>query len=311
VASPAAASDLNLSVESGGSNVATASPGQTVNWSVVGELSDGANAGLAFFLLDVSFDGGDLSQADTPSASPMTSFAMPNGLTNPVGFGGSVLSGDLIQVGGAQNTINNTFASVPIGSVSVGVASPGSAETLVTGSLTAPTAPGIYTLSVSNAMANVVRQGETGTPFWAVDAAGIGDVTQLTLEVVALTVDVETASIAGLGVQNMSLDAGIANAGRSYYMLGSISGTSPGLTLGNGTHIPLNFGPYFDLMISLPNVIIVPQSGALDGVGQASAAFVVPPGTPTSLIGVTFQHAYLLLSPKNYASNVVDVTLVP
>lgn len=311
LALPAVASDLNLSVEAGGGNSISVGPGDSVNWSVLGELSDAAHQGLAFFTLDLEFDGGPLAQASAPSSAPMTSFNTPLGLTNPAGFGGTQQAGNLVQVGGAQNTINNSFASAPIGSVTTGVALPGSPQVLVSGNLTAPTTPGTYTLSVDNAMANVVRSGEIGIPFWAVDAAGIGTVTNLTVEVVALSVNVATASIAGLGSQVMSLDAGEANAGRSYYIVGSITGTVPGITLASGLHVPLNFGPYFQLLVDFPNTIIFPQTGVLNASGQATASFTVPPGTPTSLIGVTFQHAFLLLNPRDFVSNVTDLTLVP
>lgn len=306
----AAASDLNLSVESGGANSIVVAPGDSVSWSVVGELNDGLNEGLAFFVCDVSFTGGALSQADSPSAAPMTSFDTPLGLTNPTGFGGSVDDGDLVQVGGAQNTINNTFASVPVGAVVTDVAAPGMPEALVTGTLTAPVTPGTYTLSLGNVMANVIRQGEVGVPFWGVDEAGVGTVSDLTIHVEAFSVDVESASIAGLGQQQMFLDAGDANAFRSYYILGSVTGTSPGTPLGF-ISIPLNAGPYFFLLIDLPNILIFPQIGTLNASGQATAVFSIPPGTPTSLIGVTLQHAYVLLSPKDFVSNVVDLTLDP
>ena len=89
----AAATDLNLSVESGGTNGIVVAPGDSVNWSVVGGLSDGANEGLAFFVFDVSFDGGSLTQADAPTFAPMTSFDTPLGLANPAGFGGTVDAG--------------------------------------------------------------------------------------------------------------------------------------------------------------------------------------------------------------------------
>lgn len=311
LASPAAATDINLSVESGGGNTVTVAPGDIVNWSVVGELSDAANEGLAFFVLDVSFDGGDLTQADAPVGAPMNAFDMPNGLTNPAGFGGVVDDGDLIQVGGAQNTINNAFASAPIGAVNVGVAQPGAAESLVSGSLTAPIDAGTYTLSVSNVMANVIRQGETGTPFWAVDAAGVGTVTELTVIVESMTVDVETASIAGTGQQVMSLDAGDANAFRQYYILGSVTGTVPGFSFASGLHVPLNLDVYSSLLFDFANTLIFPQTGTLDFEGKATATFFVPPGTPGTLAGVTFLHAFVLLNPKDYVSNVTSLTLTP
>ena len=77
VATPAMASDLNLSVHVGGSHSVVVGPGATVNWQVQGELDDAAHQGLAFFLFDLSFDGGDLSQGASPSGPPMTSFDAP------------------------------------------------------------------------------------------------------------------------------------------------------------------------------------------------------------------------------------------
>lgn len=311
LAAPALASDLNLSVHVGGSQAVVVGPGSTVNWQVRGELDDAAHQGLAFVLFDLSFDGGDLVQAASPSGPPMTSFDAPQGLTNPAGFGGTVVDGDLIQVGGAQNTINNAFASVPNGAVTLGVASPGVPVTLVQGSLTAPYEPGVYTLSLSNAMANVVRLGETGVPFWAVDAAGIGSVDDLTIEVKALTTNVASASIAGLGQQVLSLDAGTDNAFRQYFILGTFTGQTPGFTLGNGLHIPLNLDAYFFVLVDLPNLLISPQIGVLDANGQATATYSVPPGTPPELAGFTLEHAFVLLNPKDFASNAEALLLTP
>jgi len=171
LSAPGLASDLNLSITSGGSASVAVAPGASVVYDVTGELSDAANEGLALFAFDLSFDGGDLAQASTPASDPMQRFAPPQGLSNPAGFGGTVVSGDLVQVGGGQNTIQNSFAPQPTGVVLTGVAQPGSPETLASGVLTAPAAPGTYTLSLSNVVANVIRQGETGSPFWAVDPA--------------------------------------------------------------------------------------------------------------------------------------------
>ena len=135
------------------------------------------------FTFDLSFDGGDLAQANNPASGMMLNFASPLGLNNPAGFGGTPVDGDLLQVGGAQNTINNAFAPQPSGMVMTGVALPGAPEVLLTGALVAPTAPGVYTLAVSDVMANVLDANTTGFPFWEVDAAEGGILTQLTLTV--------------------------------------------------------------------------------------------------------------------------------
>jgi hypothetical protein len=180
-AAPSFATNLNLSVQSGGSNTVPALPGAVVNYSVVGVLSDAASDGLAAFSLDLTFSGGPLTAADAPSSPPMVSFNRPAGLTNPAGFGGTVVAGVLVQVGGAQNTIRNVFAPYPTGNVIVDVAQIGQAVSLVSGHLTAPLVPGNYTLVPSNVVANVIVQGQTGLPFWKVEKALPGTVTPLTV----------------------------------------------------------------------------------------------------------------------------------
>jgi hypothetical protein len=184
VASPVAATNLDLRIESGGQAAVTVAPGAAVPWSAVGQLSDGANEGLALFAFDLQWTGGALAPASAPSTSPMTSFARPLGLANPAGFGGTPGGvGRLIQVGGAQNTIQNTFAPFPSGSVVTDVAAPGQPVVLASGQLTAPMTPGTYTLAASNLIANVIREGETGATFWRVDKASAGTVTALVVNV--------------------------------------------------------------------------------------------------------------------------------
>lgn len=179
----ASASDFNVTVSSNGTSAVTVQPGDPVPYSIVGELSDNASQGLAMFAIDLAFDGGDLDQANAPVAGAMLNFASPLGINNPAGFNGTPIDGDLIQIGGAQNTINNMFAPQPSGMVTTGVGLPGSPEVLVTGMLTAPTAPGTYTLAVSNVMANAIDSATTGFPFWEVDAVEEGAITQLTITV--------------------------------------------------------------------------------------------------------------------------------
>lgn len=309
----ATATDLNVSVQSGGSNTIKVFPGQTVNYDVIGELSDAANEGLALVLVDLAFDGGALSPAAAPAANPMLNFDRPAGMTNPQGYGGVVSGGKLLQVGGAQNTINNSFAPVPNGNVITGVAKPGTPVVITSGSLAAPTTQGTYTLSVDALEANVIKQGELGVPFWAVEKAPAGTVEDLTIEVVALDVDVTSLSISGPFPQrqNFTLNAGGANAGRPYVMLGSVSGTSPGLQISAGVHLDLNYDFYFEFLIANPNVALLPgSSGVLDGAGQATTFFNLPQGLPASVAGASIHHAYVLL-PTTFASNAVPLTITP
>jgi hypothetical protein len=306
-----AVTNLNLSAESGGRSTVSVTPGATVSYSIVGELSDTGSKGLAMVCFDLSFSGGPLTQATAPVSNPMLNFASPQGLSNPAGFGGTVVGGTLVQVGGAQNTINNVFASKPIGAVLTDVAQQGSPQVLASGTLTAPTQCGTYTLNISNVMANVIRAGETGVPFWAVDPAGAGSNLSLTVQVVALFTDVGTLSVANPGTVHFSLNAGPTNANRPYWLLGTFSGSVPGLTLANGTHIPLNPSVYLTFTLTNPNTALLGNSlGFLNAAGHATAAFTLP-HVPAAAAGLVLDHAFVLLQPTNFASNAVEVTLVP
>ena len=149
-ASMAMATDIDLAVQDDmGAAMVTVAPGATVNYQIVGTLTDTVNEGLALFLVDLSFDGGDLMAANIPTGTPMDAFASGPGtsnmgINNPQGFGGAEIGGDLIQVGGGQNTIMNpgppSYPEYPLGPVVTGVA--WSQQVLVTGSLTAPMVEG-------------------------------------------------------------------------------------------------------------------------------------------------------------------------
>lgn len=196
VATTVQATDLTVSVQTaGGDSTVDVAAGGTVDYRVTGILSDDLNEGLALVGFNLVFDGGDLVQADTPVGgatclNPMPSFVKPDGITNPAGFGGTVIGGDLIQVGGGQNTIKNTAdnADFPIGTVLTGVAQPAGCgmAVIATGSLTVPggLADGTYHLMLQDLFANVIRESETGEPFWATEAAGVGAIANLTINVV-------------------------------------------------------------------------------------------------------------------------------
>lgn len=199
-ATPALASTLNISVKSGGSNTVFVAPGAVVNFTVEGVLSDNLNEGLALVGFDLHFTGGALpaNAVVTPTgsvscANPMPAFVKPEGITNPAGYGGTLISGDLVQVGGCQNTIKNSVdnpscapncAPFPIGTPILGVAQPAVCGTAViaAGSFTAPISGGSYQLQVLNGFANVIKDGEVlSNTFLATEAATVNVVANLTL----------------------------------------------------------------------------------------------------------------------------------
>ncbi len=308
------ASDLNVSVESGGSNTVTVNPGTTVNYTVVGELSDLLNEGLAGVSLDLKFTGGDLTQADAPTSGNMLNFTDDLGLSNPAGYGGTVINGDLIQIGGMQNTFKNSFTTKLSGGVVTGVAWNGSPEVLVTGTLTAPFTPGTYSLQAVNVLANVIVQGEDGTgEFWAVELAGEGQIDNLVINVAeVLSADVSSVSLLAGGDQNWTLDAGLANGGRNYWVFGSFGGTSPGTPFGL-VALPLNTpDAWFNFTLTHPNMPpLVDSFGTLSGTGTANAKISIPPASNPGLAGLTVNHAYLLGPTIDFSSNPVSLTFLP
>jgi subtilisin family serine protease len=115
------------------------------------------------------------------------------------------------------------------------------------------------------------------------------------------------------GRQRWSLDAGAAHAGRLYLVLGSVSGTSPGVLV-DGHLLPLIPDAWMAFTLYTPNLAPLEGSfGFLDGEGRAEAAFALPPLDP-GFAGALFHHAYLAIDHGGsgeavLASNAVSVLL--
>lgn len=171
---------LDVRIASGGDSTIEVMPGSQIEYAVLAQLQDANTQGLAGYSFDLSFDGGDLSSVNLPAA--MQPFNAPQGYNNPAGFGGTLIDGSLIQVGGGQNTMDYDGADGPSGPVLTGI---GLGETvLADGSLAAPTTPGIYTLTLSNLNATTINPGETG-PVWRCEPAASGSITHLTITVLS------------------------------------------------------------------------------------------------------------------------------
>lgn len=155
---------LHTRLRAGGARAYVA-PGARLHYDVQGTLSDKQTDGLAMFSLDLSFDGGPVASLRPPADGSMQEFVSPRGLCNPAGFGGTAIGSDQVQVGGAQNTISNSFAPTPTGNVVTGIAQRGSWQTLAAGTLQAPTTIGAYTLSLANVSATGLVPGNTGLSY--------------------------------------------------------------------------------------------------------------------------------------------------
>ena len=100
-------------------------------------------------------------------------------------------------------------------------------------------------------------------------------------------------------------------------VLGSVTGTSPGVTLGSAiglVTIPLNPDPWTDITIGLANSpVLINTKGTLDASGKAKAQIKGGPVNLSSAIGLVLYHAYLVYDASNnfyMASNPVTLLLV-
>ena len=132
----------------------------------------------------------------------------------------------------------------------------------------------------------------------------------------SLTADSTTLSVSAGGVQTFSLDAGLANANRAYVLVGSLSGTEPGIPIGT-TELPLVFDGYTTHSIWHANQGVFGNTwGLLDGSGRSQATLSLPPGLPPAFAGLTAYHAFMVytvpwLPSADFASNAFPLTLSP
>ncbi|MEO0649360.1 MAG: hypothetical protein AAFZ65_01620 [Planctomycetota bacterium] len=90
----------------------------------------------------------------------------------------------------------------------------------------------------------------------------------------------------------LDLDAGPGAAGDLYLVLGSATGTAPGLPLGAGS-LPLVVDAYTNLTLAQPNGAALPNSfGVLDSAGQGSTELVVP---ALAVPSISLFHAFVVI----------------
>ncbi|QDU65662.1 CHRD domain-containing protein [Engelhardtia mirabilis] len=111
---------------------------------------------------------------------------------------------------------------------------------------------------------------------------------------------------------DMDVSVGPDAAGDLFWVLGSLSGTTPGLPV-DGMNLPLNPDAYFLLTLNNPNQPpLSPSQGFLSG-GQDLARFEIAPGVLTPLIGATLNHAFVGVDlgalVVNFASNAQALTI--
>jgi hypothetical protein len=109
----------------------------------------------------------------------------------------------------------------------------------------------------------------------------------------------ESVSLSSGGEQVLELEAGSVHAGRAYWLLGSASGTAPGVrsSATSDLVLPLNPDRYLAHTALHPGSAPLAGSlGTLDERGSARAVFALPGGVlGAELAGVELHHAYVVL----------------
>ncbi len=125
-----------------------------------------------------------------------------------------------------------------------------------------------------------------------------------------LIASVDTLPATG-GTVDFSLNAGGGQAGRNYLVCASLTGTEPGTLLPGGlATIPLNRDWFTDFVLARLNTYTFTDFwGTLDPAGAAQARLNAPP--VSGWIGTTLSFAYAVAAPWDFASNAVNVEIVP
>lgn len=112
----------------------------------------------------------------------------------------------------------------------------------------------------------------------------------------ALSVDLDAITSGAPTVVDFNIAGGTENAGRLYLILGSLSGTSPGLPISPGVTLPLNVDAFTDANLQLLNTPFFPGFfGVLGADGEATAQFDSLGPLDVAFAGLTMTFAGMTL----------------
>lgn len=130
-----------------------------------------------------------------------------------------------------------------------------------------------------------------------------------------LSADVYSVSTSLGGVQQLTFSPGPSQAGNQYLIAGTLSGWWPGLPLGPGLVMPINYDAFTSLTVQLANSpLLVNTAGVFGPSGSIQASVVVPPGVLSPLSGFTLHFAGVAATPASMftmVSNPVPLVLTP
>jgi hypothetical protein len=124
-----------------------------------------------------------------------------------------------------------------------------------------------------------------------------------------------TISLASGGTQTLDVSLGSAQGGKLYLVLGSASGTTPGISVG-AVLVPLVSDGYLLYTLTNPNQFPYSASlGTLHSTGHARARVALPALSDPTLAGLSLHHAAVAIDLAGLvvtaATNAAALTLVP
>jgi hypothetical protein len=119
----------------------------------------------------------------------------------------------------------------------------------------------------------------------------------------------DTVSASAGGSVDLFLENPSVHGGREYVILGSMTGTSPGIPVGSVV-LPIHFDIVTQTMIPMIHTSTFDQfHGNLDPKGRAMATLNTPAGLDPGTVGVELYFAYFVMNPEDLASNPASVTI--
>ena len=139
----------------------------------------------------------------------------------------------------------------------------------------------------------------------------LGSAQILSMNLLALSADCHEMRYWKGGAQHLRLHAGKKFAGQPYTLVGTLSGTAPGLQIASA-RVPLNLDRYLLSSLQLgDSPVFQGFRGTLDENGDASAAIHLPPLAP-QIKGLTAHHAFAILGGGEilFISNPVPLAFI-
>ena len=159
------------------------------------------------------------------------------------------------------------------------------------------------------------RPGPTRIGLQVRDSQGLlGQTTRLVAVPDPLSASPTSLSLAAPQKVTVALNAGPAGAGYAYLVLGTLSGTTPGIPAGPGLVLPLRWDGLTDGLLAAVNTPLFANGfGSCDAQGRGSAVLDLPPGLGV-LAGKTLHFAALGASPGlqiAFVTNATPLSLLP